>query len=251
MYKIPKTIHYCWFGRGQMPNSAMTYISSWKKLLPDYDFQLWNEDNFDINTNAFVREAYEQKKFAFVTDYVRLYALYHYGGIYMDTDVEVIKSLDQFRKYGAFTSCEDESMCVTGLIGAEQYHPWIKELLDDYKEKKFIIANSKFNDIPNTKLITDITIKSYGWLPKNDYQILKNDLHIFPMEYFCANDWRTHKVTLTENTYTIHHFNASWISDEEKRKFKKRNELKQKIIKIFGEQSFNLFQKVRFYFRKN
>ena len=110
---IPKKIHYCWFGRGPMPELALKCLNSWKVNLPDYELIVWNEDSFDITTNQYVKEAYESRKFAFVTDYVRLYALYHYGGIYMDTDVEVLKPLDNFLNHKAFTGCEDDMMCVT------------------------------------------------------------------------------------------------------------------------------------------
>ena len=105
---IPKIIHYCWFGRGKMPELAQKCLDSWKKQLPEYDYKLWNEDNFDINSVPYVKEAYEARKFAFVTDYVRLYALYHFGGVYMDTDVEVLKPLDRFLELPAFSGFESD-----------------------------------------------------------------------------------------------------------------------------------------------
>ena len=138
---IPKKIHYCWFGRGQMPESAKYYINSWKKELPDYELKLWNEDTFDINSNCYVKEAYESKKFAFVTDYVRLYALYTEGGIYMDTDVEVLRNLDIFLCHKAFSGFESLNQVPTGIMGSEKGLSIIKELLDYYNDKHFIDEN--------------------------------------------------------------------------------------------------------------
>ncbi|EIA2884059.1 glycosyl transferase, partial [Escherichia coli] len=147
---IPKKIHYCWFGRGPMPELALKCLNSWKVNLPDYELIVWNEDSFDITTNQYVKEAYESRKFAFVTDYVRLYALYHYGGIYMDTDVEVLKPLDNFLNHKAFTGCEDDMMCVTGTMGAEKEHSWIGDLLSGYENRKFLLPDGSFDKTPNT-----------------------------------------------------------------------------------------------------
>lgn len=220
---IPKKIHYCWFGNGKMPDLAINCINSWKKHLPDYKFVLWNEDNFDINSNHYVKEAYEAKKYAFVTDYVRLYALYHHGGIYMDTDVEVLKSLDIFLEHRAFTGCENDKMCVTGTMAAEKGHKWIEDLLNDYNDKKFTLPDGSYNKTPNTQMITEITIDKFGWEPKNELQVLKEGLNIYPFEYFCAKDWRTGKVQSNSNTYTIHHFSGSWHTKTDKFKNKIKN----------------------------
>lgn len=232
---IPKIIHYCWFGLGQMPELAIKCINSWIKHLPDYELVLWNEDNFDINSNQFVKEAYEAKKYAFVTDYVRLHALYHYGGIYMDTDVEVIKPLDEFLKHRAFTGCENEKMCVTGIMGAEKGHRWIEDLLSDYVDKKFIFRDGSFNKTPNTQLITHITIERYGWNPQDVHQVLREDLNIYPFEVFCAKDWQTGKVYQTKNTYTSHHFSGSWLSPTDK--------IKAKIVNLLNPNTTELLVK--------
>lgn len=228
---IPKKIHYCWFGRGAMPQLAIKCINSWKQYLPDYEIVVWNEDSFDINSNRYVREAYESKKYAFVTDYVRLYALYHQGGIYMDTDVEVLKPLDSFLDDSAFTGCEDDMMCVTGTMASEKGHSWIAKLLSDYDDRSFILPDGSFDKTPNTKVITDLTINEYGWKPKNIHQILKDGLNIYPFDVFCAKQWRTGKITITKNTHTIHHFSASWLS--------KTDKFKHQIRLLIGQKAAN------------
>ena len=137
---IPKIIHYCWFGRGKMPELAEKCIASWKKYLPEYEYKLWNEDTFDINSVPYVKEAYESRKFAVVTDYIRLWALYNYGGVYMDTDVEILKPLDEFLKLPAFTGYEASSGMapVTGLMASAPKGIWVTEQLAYYDDKHFI-----------------------------------------------------------------------------------------------------------------
>ncbi|WP_026485635.1 glycosyltransferase family 32 protein [Caldanaerobius polysaccharolyticus] len=214
--KIPKIIHYCWFGKNKMPKLNQRCIESWKKVLPDYELKLWNEDNFDININQFVKEAYEMKKWAFVTDYVRLYVLYNYGGIYMDTDVEVLKRLDPFLTHSAFSGFENQYYISTGIMGSEKGNKWISYLLDYYNDKRFILENG-LNTIPNTKIITELS-KKYGLKTNNKYQVLKGDVHIYPSEYFCPVMFNSFKKNITRNTYTLHHFSGSWLDSRSKMK---------------------------------
>lgn len=234
---IPKKIHYCWFGNNKLPESAENCIDTWKKFLPEYEIIEWNEQNFDINSNQYVKEAYEAKRYAFVTDYVRLYALYKYGGIYMDTDVEVVKPLDKFLINKAFTGCENENMSVTGTMAAIKGHSWIKELLDYYKDQKFILEDGSHNTKTNTKIITEITIENYGWKQENTHQILKDDLHIYPYDVFCAKNFKTGKIEKTENTHTIHHFAGSWHRTEEK--------FKAIVIKILGAKNVQSLKEIK------
>lgn len=234
---IPKKIHYCWFGGNELPDSAKDCIETWKRYLPEYEIIEWNEKNFDINSNRYVKEAYEAKRYAFVTDYVRLYALYHHGGIYMDTDVEVVKSLDKFLTHGAFTGCENENMAVTGTMGAIKGHNWIKDLLNYYKNRNFLQADGSHDTKTNTKIITEITIKNFGWKQENTYQVLKDDLHIYPYDVFCAKNFKTGEIEKNENTHTIHHFAGSWHGKEEK--------IKGRIIKILGADNIQSLKKLR------
>ena len=153
---IPKVIHYCWFGRGKMPELADTCIASWKKYLPDYTLHLWNEDNFDVTGIPYVKEAYEGRKFAFVTDYVRLYAIHQYGGVYMDTDVEVLKSLDDLLHLPAFSGFESEREIPTGIMASEQYGAWAAEQLKYYEGKHFRRADGSFDLTTNVEIISGI-----------------------------------------------------------------------------------------------
>lgn len=226
MEYIPKKIHYCWFGGNPLPDNVKKYIRGWEENCPDYELVRWDESNFDINSNLFVKEAYENKKWAFVSDYVRLFVLYEYGGIYMDSDVEVIKTFDPFLKHRAFTGCESEKLCVTGTMGAERRHPWIGLLLAEYKNKRFIQPNGKLDMSPNTNLITNLTIDNFGWERVNRYQLLREDIHIYPFEYFCAKNFSDGKINVTSNTVTIHHFSGSWLT--------KNKKLKKLFIRLLG-----------------
>ncbi len=210
MSLIPKTINYCWFGRQPMTELAQKCLDSWNRYLPNYKQVLWNEDSFDVESNQFTKQAYECKKYAFVSDYVRLYALYHNGGIYMDTDVEIIKNIDEFLEYSAFSGFESSNFIPTGIMGAVQQHPWIERFLDYYKDKSFIREDGSMDLVPNVVFMTQISEQEFGFKKGNEFQILKNDVHIFPKDYFCPKIWETKEIKLTQNTYTIHHFAYSW-----------------------------------------
>ena len=207
---IPKLIHYCWFGRGQMPSLALKCIDSWKKYLPDYELKLWNEDNFDINLVFYVKEAYEFRKFAFVTDYVRLYALYHEGGIYMDTDVEVLKPLDDLLGLPAFSGYESNkfSSFPTGLMASAKGGIWVKEQLNYYTGIHFIKPDGLPDLTTNTQTISRIMTEN-GFELNGQYQVYKEDMHCFPKDYFCPKT-STGVLKLTKNSYCIHHFAGSW-----------------------------------------
>ena len=188
---IPKVIHYCWFGGKEMPKLAKKCIKSWKKYCPDYELKLWNEETFDINSNPYVKEAYENKKFAFVTDYVRLFALYNYGGVYMDTDVEVLKSIDEFLENAAFTGFESSNYVPTGIMASEKKLPIIKSLLDYYTDRHFVNTDGSFDITTNTKTITKI-LSDKGLILNNSYQKVE-EFTLYPSDYFCPIDWRTNK----------------------------------------------------------
>ena len=191
-----------------MPALAVKCIDSWKKHLPEYELRLWNEDTFDIKSVPYVSEAYESRKFAFVTDYVRLYALYHFGGIYMDTDVEVLKSLDDLLHLPGFSGFESKTEIPTGIMASEKHNAWAKEQLAYYLGKHFIKADGTLDLTSNVQIISRI-MSANGFVLKNGYQVYKDCMHIFPQDYFCPKS-RTGIITITPNTYCIHHFAASW-----------------------------------------
>lgn len=211
---IPKRIHYCWFGRGPMPELALKCIESWHKYMPNYEYKLWNENNFDINSVPYVKEAYESKKYAFVTDYVRLFALYSEGGIYMDTDVEVLKPYDTLLDLSGFTGYEGSKYLppVTGTMASEAGNNWVKEQMDAYDGIHFLLEDGTMDTTTNTTRISEI-MKRGGFVQNGKKQVYK-DMHIFPVEYFCPRQ-TTGEFFLTENTYCDHHFMGSW--DESKK----------------------------------
>lgn len=206
---IPRIIHYCWFGRGPMPELALKCIESWHRFMPDYEYKLWNEDNFDITSVSYVKEAYESRKFAFVTDYVRLYALYTEGGIYMDTDVEVLKPYDDLLSLPGFTGYEGSKYLppVTGTMASEAGNEWVKEQLDSYTDAHFIMPDGSLDTTTNTTRISNI-MKRGGFISNGEKKVYK-DMHIFPVEYFCPRQ-TTGEELFTENTYCDHHFMGSW-----------------------------------------
>ena len=213
---IPKIIHYCWFGGGAMSENEKRCIDSWKKMCPDYQVIRWDETNFNINMNLYVSEAYAQKKWAFVSDYVRLKVLFDYGGIYMDTDVEVIKSYDLLLSDRLFCCFEDYNNVSIGTLGSEKGNSFIKKLLESYEKRAFIKADKELDMTSNLKITTEILVNQYGLLLNGKLQILKDGMKIYPREYFIAKNYKTGEYNITDKTYAIHHYNASWQSDEYK-----------------------------------
>ncbi|MCH5219363.1 MAG: glycosyl transferase [Muribaculaceae bacterium] len=222
---IPKKIHYCWFGGNPLPDSALNCINSWKKLCPDYEIKEWNESNFDLDTFPYARQAYDTRKFAFVTDIVRLYALYTEGGIYMDTDVELLKPLDSILNFKAISGFETTNMVPTGLMASEKNIPIIKELLSDYKERLFVKENGSLETTTNVIYITEC-LKKYGLQLNNQKQTIA-EFTFLPSEYFCPKSVKDGKIYLTPKTIAIHHFAGTWHP-------KWRNKARSIILKIGG-----------------
>ncbi|GLG91695.1 glycosyltransferase family 32 protein [Sellimonas catena] len=234
---IPKIIHYCWFGKGKMPELANKCIESWKKKCPDYEIIEWNEENFDINCCPYVKEAYESKKFAFVTDYVRLYAMYTQGGIYMDTDVEVKKNLDIFLENEAFSGFESKTKIQTGIMAAQKELPLFKELLDYYKDRHFIDENGQQDTTTNVVTITKI-LSSKGFIPNGKYQVVAG-VTLYPQDYFCPLDDATGIMHDSDNTAAIHWFNKSWVP----KKYKLRSKITRIFHRYFGIDCFSFLKK--------
>lgn len=193
---------------------AHTCIASWRKYLPDYELRLWNEDSFDVGSIPYVKEAYEARKFAFVTDYVRLYAIYQFGGIYMDTDVEVLKSLDNLLNLPGFSGFESETEIPTGIMAAEKHNEWAKEQVGYYENRHFLKPNGDYDLTTNVEIISSL-MAANGFILKNSYQIYRDCMHIFPKDYFCPKT-RSGLINRTPDTYCIHHFEGSWQSKNQK-----------------------------------
>lgn len=226
---IPKKIHYCWFGRGKMPELALKCIASWKKYLPEYEIKEWNEDNFDLNMYPYVREAYDNRKFAFVTDVVRLYALYHEGGIYMDTDVEVLKPLDAFLDCPAFSGFEDDVHVPTGIMASEKGGKWAEENLAYYDGRHFVNEQGELDLTTNVTTITNYMLP-YGLKQNNTLQQFPGLITFYPKDYFCPKSYEDGKIYLTDNTYTIHHFAGSWLPPKQK--------IIDKLARLLGKKNF-------------
>ena len=244
---IPKIIHYCWFGRKPKPPLAEKCIRSWKKFCPDYQILEWNEDNFDISTAPlYVREAYEAGRWAFVTDYVRLKAMLEMGGIYMDTDVEVIKPLDPYLHHSAFAGFEHPQRIQTGLLACEKDFPLFREFMEYYHTASFFREDGTQDTTTNVQILTDLCVK-YGLKQDGSRQTVR-DFTVYPTEYFCPVDFDTEKLHKTKNTVVIHWFAASWHTEEERRYFEEEklrlkkeraSRLRHGIgTKLFGEQGY-------------
>lgn len=218
---IPKIIHYCWFGRGDYSDLIEKCIKSWHKNLPDYQFVLWNEDNFDINKNDFVKEAYENKKWAFVSDYVRLSVLYDYGGIYLDTDIMVLKNFeDGLLEYELLLGYTEDIYITSSFIGSSAKNLWIKTIKDTYENKKFEV-DGELDTTINPLIFTKISMDKFGF-KIGDSNIKGINSNIYPSEYFnpiCKNVLKNKATELskkiknyiiTENTYCVHLDSATW-----------------------------------------
>ena len=211
---IPKKIHYCWFGRNPMPPLAETCIASWKKFCPEFEIIQWNEDNYDLAAAPlYVRQAYEAKKWAFVTDYVRLQVVYENGGVYLDTDVELRKPLDSLLAYRAYFGFEGTEWIATGLgFGAEKGCSVLKTMMDDYQQIPFLLEDGSFDTTPcpqrNTRALMELGLKQDG-----SCQTLAGDIRILSCKYLCPIDPAYNIKRITPDTLSIHWYSASWYSE--------------------------------------
>lgn len=246
---IPKVIHYCWFGRNPLPSLAKKCIESWKKYLPDYEIKEWNEDNFDVNIIPYTQEAYQAKKYAFVSDYARFWILYKYGGLYFDTDVEVIKPMDDIIARGPFMGCENDAndtsiaSVVSGLglgvnpglgLGVNSGLGLYKEIIDMYAILHFVNKDGTHNQKTIVQYTTEILCK-HGLKEVNEIQECAG-VWIYPKEYFCPLD-QTLTLHITSNTRSIHHYDSSWLSP--------RKRIIKKIKRFLG---YSFSSKLRSFF---
>lgn len=216
---VPKVIHYCWFGGNPLPEMAKKCIESWKKYCPDYEIREWNESNFDLNLCDYVRQAAQAKKWAFVSDYARFWILVREGGIYFDTDVELLRPLDDLLAKGGFLGCEklakDDSgqgyVVAPGLgMAAEPGNPLCRALLDGFRTRQFIAPDGSCDTTTVVAYATDV-LSRRGWRACNEMQQISG-LWVYPVEYFGAKDYETGQIRMSENTRSIHHYAESWLN---------------------------------------
>ena len=254
---IPKTIHYCWFGHNPKPELARRCYASWKKCCPDYEIIEWNEDNFDMSScPLYVRQAYGAKKWAFVSDYVRLRVVYDYGGIYLDTDVELKKSLDALRKHDAYFGFEEGEHVNTGLgFGAVKGAPILHEMMQDYETIPFILPDGTYDTKTCPVRNTEVLLR-HGLQQNNERQILEGGICILPSICMCPIDFNTGKRRRSFRTISIHWFSTSWMTAQEKEAHQQRVQARRRerldvwihmpnrfLKKLLGEDAYSKLKK--------
>lgn len=247
---IPKVIHFCWFGGSPLPPSAKKCVESWQRFCPDYEIRRWDETNFELNACRYVREAFDRKKWAFVSDYARFWVLYQYGGLYFDTDVEMIRGIDDIVRRGSFFGLEPPSPYISGEVcriapglgmGAEEGNPFIKEILDSYEEDSFIEEDGTLNPMTvNTRVNRLMGQYADPDLYKGQDEKIRSEagFFLYPPDYFCPVNYYTGETKITLRTRTIHHYDAAWKNRDEKaiarirQKFAKRGKWGRFMAKV-------------------
>lgn len=234
---IPKIIHFCWFGGKDLPDSTKRYIKTWRKNLPDYKIRKWDEKSFDIQSApVYVQEAYAAGKFAFVSDYVRILALLKYGGIYFDTDVEVVKPFDEYLEGRSMVlGFESDRSLTTAFIACSKAHPFIREFEKSYHERRFIQEDGSMD---LTAINVGFSAQAEAWgldLSRNVFQEIGDDIAVYPIEYFAAFDVENWHEKEGPNTCTIHHMDASWVE----KKTSKRIVVIKRLQKFLGYDRYD------------
>jgi mannosyltransferase OCH1-like enzyme len=243
---IPKIIHYCWLSNDPFPELIQKCIESWKKILPDYEFILWDTNKFPLESNIWVKQAFETKKYAFAADYIRLHAIYNYGGIYLDGDIEVLKSFNALLHLPYFFGSEGDGIIEAGVFGAEKGTVWLSDCLKHYDKREFIKPDGTYDTWTLPRIMMESIQKKYTIteIPDADVNSITysvgDNLLMFPKDFFCAKNHGTGIIEKTKNTFCIHHFAMSWIPKS--RTFLPN--LKRKIIVILGVDFINFIIKV-------
>lgn len=218
---IPRIIHYCWFGNEEKPESVLRCIASWKKYCPDYQIKEWNENNIDINSNRYTKQAYEAKAWGFVPDYLRLWIIYNYGGIYLDTDVQMIRCFDPLLNNKAFIGFERDTTDNNGMyvncgqgFGAEAHNEVIAAHMDQYQNMEFTLPDGSYNRTPSPHYTTSL-LKQFGLDNRRNETQNLGTIVVYSDDYFCPKSFATGLVRKSKNTYSIHQFDGSWFSAEE------------------------------------
>ena len=210
---IPKKIHYCWFGKNKVPDEYLVYMETWKKYCPDYEIIRWDEQNYDVTKNDYLKQAYDNKKWAFVSDYARVDVVYQYGGVYLDTDVELLKSLDEFLKWDMFCGFQSTKHINWGLgYGAVRGHEILEEVLKVYRQMEFVKSDGSLN-LVSCPIIQSAVMAKHGFVLDGTPQE-KGNVAVYPKEFFSPYSHQKGFGRVTENTHSIHHYSASWLGDE-------------------------------------
>lgn len=239
MNNIPKKIHYCWFGGAELPDSAKKCIESWKKFCPEYEIIRWDEHNYDYVKFIYTRQAYEAKKYAFVSDVARLEVVYRYGGIYLDTDVELIKPLDDLLKNKAFMGVETTSVALGLGFGAVPKLDFLEQLINKYKTISFY-KNDGSLELKTIPAYTMELLAEKGYVMSDGIQFFEG-ITIYPKEYFNPKNYLTGELCITSNTYSIHHYDATWWGENEKQQY----EMEQNINKYCGKIGLKIYHALK------
>jgi hypothetical protein len=229
---IPRIIHYCWFGHGPKPTFVERCISSWRKHLPDYQIIEWNKKNFDCNYCRYSSEAYQMGKFAFVSDVARGYVLCNHGGIYLDTDVEVLRSFDHLLVHRSFWGFEAGNYIATSTIGAEKGNELIKAYIDQYSGRRFLQSDGSLDLTTNVAIATNL-LQQRGLILDDAQQVIGDDNVVYPQRYFSPYDCRTGVLSIHSDTIAVHYYSNTWNSTIW---FRFKRMLKNSIAKIVGEK---------------
>jgi len=214
---IPKIIHYCWFGPKPIPELELKCMESWKKILPDYKIMFWNEESFDIeNSNQYVKGAYEKKIYPFVSDFVRVYAMVKYGGVYLDTDIELLTSIDSFLENDAFTGFENKTRVGGAIMGCKKGNVVFQKMVDYYDSSEFIDSNNDVNITTICSVMMDI-IEGQGFKYQNSVQALEN-IHIYERDVFYPKKMKDGSFRVTNESVSIHHYSGSWLTPRQKKR---------------------------------
>lgn len=246
---IPKIIHLCWLSGDPYPTKIAKCIDSWKRILPDYEIMLWDTTRFPLTNSLFVKQAFEAKKYAFAADYIRFYALYHHGGIYLDSDVEVLKSFDDLLHLPYFVGAEKAGTIEAAIMGAEKGASWIKTCLDYYQDRSFILPNGALDirKLPEIMVEELEKVKTLRFLSLEESKrqgsfANENEVVILPDDYFSPKLFDSREVIITAQTYAIHHYENSWFSPKAKIYYRTRTWL----MRLFGYNSVRNIEKLLF-----
>lgn len=244
---IPKIIHFCWLSDDPYPQEIQRCLDSWKEILPDYEIWKWDRKRFDINAIPWTKEAFEAKKYAFAADYIRLYAVYHYGGIYLDSDVIMYKSFNPLLRLPYFVGQDHEGGFEPAIFGAEKGCPWIKSILSHYDNRHFILPDGEFDINPLPRIFYSILVPRYSMIRtigKNAYDDVNNNFYIFPKDYFNSRD--SMEVSLTHNSFCAHNYAGSWMKKNNSFKGQVIRILPKKLVKLYFDVSHKLWNKSKY-----